>query len=83
MNRILLNYLIFNFLKTVLMWIAIFYCFGVILNLFEEIEFFKKYKCKVLEPLILTSIFYSKLNNSAFTIYNLHIKYVVHAQNKK
>ncbi len=61
MNRILLNYLISNFLKTVLMWIAIFYCFGVILNLFEEIEFFKNINVSFLEPLILTSIFIPSL----------------------
>ena len=33
------------------------YCFGVILNLFEEIEFFKNIEVSVLKPLMLTSIF--------------------------
>ena len=41
MNRIFLNYLLINFLKTFLVFVLVFYCFGVILNLFEEIEFFK------------------------------------------
>ena len=41
MNNVILNYLLKNFLKTIFMWIAIFYCFGLILNLFEEIEFLK------------------------------------------
>ena len=35
----------------------IFYCFGVILNLFEEIEFFKNINVSILKPLMLTSIF--------------------------
>ena len=34
----------------------IFYCFGLILNLFEEIEFFKNTNVNVLFPLIMTSI---------------------------
>jgi lipopolysaccharide export system permease protein len=57
MNKIILNYLLKNFLKTVLMWVMIFYCFGVILNLFEEIEFFKNIEADILMPLMLTSIF--------------------------
>ena len=40
MNKIILNYLIQNFLKTFLIIILLFYCFGILLNLFEEIEFF-------------------------------------------
>ena len=34
-----------------------FYSFGIILNLFEEIEFFKNINVSILTPLILTSIF--------------------------
>ena len=61
MNNIILNYLLKNFLKTVTMWILIFYCFGVILNLFEEIEFFKNLNVGFLTPLMLTSIFIPSL----------------------
>ncbi len=57
MNKVILNYLLKNFLKTIFMWIAIFYCFGLILNLFEEIEFFKNIDVSIFTPLILTSIF--------------------------
>ena len=39
------------------MFVAVFYCFGFILNLFEEIEFFKNINVNVLTPLMLTSIF--------------------------
>ena len=37
MNNIILNYLIKNFLKKLLIVILATYCFGVILNLFEEV----------------------------------------------
>ena len=57
MNKILLNYILKNFLKTFFIVVFIFYCFGVILNLFEEIEFFKNLNVSFLTPLMLTSIF--------------------------
>ena len=41
MNKVLYNYLFLNFLKTFFIIIGVFYGFGIILNLFEEIEFFK------------------------------------------
>ena len=39
MNNTLVNYLLKNFLKTLLVVTLIVFCFGLILNLFEEIEF--------------------------------------------
>ena len=41
MNKIILNYILQKFLKTFILVVGVFYCFGLILNLFEEIEFFK------------------------------------------
>ena len=41
MNKILFKYLLSGFAKSLFTWILIFYAFGLILNLFEEIEFFK------------------------------------------
>ena len=41
MKNILFDYLLKNFLKSFIMIVFGFYCFGFILNLFEEIEFFK------------------------------------------
>ena len=41
MNKVIINYILKNFLKTFLIVTLAFYCFGMILNLFEEIEFFK------------------------------------------
>tara|TARA_B100001121_G_scaffold292977_1_gene295145 strand:+ start:7460 stop:8548 length:1089 start_codon:yes stop_codon:yes gene_type:complete len=61
MNKIIFNYLLKNFLKTFFVVIAFFYCFGVILNLFEEIEFFKNLDVSILTPLILTAIFIPSL----------------------
>ena len=56
MNNIVVNYLLKNFLKKFLIILSIFYCFGVILNLFEEVEFFKNLNVGIFTPLILTSI---------------------------
>ena len=39
----------------------VFYCFGLILNLFEEIEFFKNTEVSVIVPLMLTSIYIPSL----------------------
>ena len=61
MNKIFLNYLLKNFLKTFLIFVLVFYCFGVILNLFEEIEFFKNMDVSIFIPLMLTSIFIPSL----------------------
>ena len=41
MKKIIFNYLIKNFIKKFFIVTFVAYCFGVILNLFEEIEFFK------------------------------------------
>jgi len=56
MNKILYNYLLLNFLKTFFLLVGIFYGFGMILNLFEEIEFFKNLNVSILKPVILTGI---------------------------
>ena len=57
MNKIITNYLLKNFLITFFVFILVFFCFGMILNLFEEIEFFKNINVSILVPLVLTSIF--------------------------
>jgi len=57
MNKIILNYILINFFKSFFVFVLIFYCFGIILNLFEEIEFFKHIDVNILTPLLLTSIF--------------------------
>ena len=57
MNKILFQYLVFGFLKTFVKVLLIFYCFGIILNLFEEIEFLKNINTDIFLPLILTALY--------------------------
>ena len=54
MNSIINQYIIKNFSKVIFVAILIFFCLGVILNLFEEIDFFKKHQTDFLLPIILT-----------------------------
>ncbi len=61
MNNILFNYLIKNYLKTISIIVLIIYSFGLILNLFEEIEFFKESSANIFQPLILSSIYIPSL----------------------
>jgi len=56
MNKIITKYLLTNFFKSILIWVSIFYCFGIILSLFEEIEFFKNLNVSLYTPILLTSI---------------------------
>ncbi len=61
MNNTLVNYLLKNFLKTILIVTSIVFCFGLILNLFEEIEFFKNIQTGIFKPLIMTALFVPSL----------------------
>ena len=61
MNSVVIKYLLKNFLKSFLTLVLIIFCFGVILNLFEEIEFFKNMDVSILKPLILTTLFVPSL----------------------
>ena len=57
MRNIILNFIIKDFLLTFLKVVVIFYSFGIILNLFEEIEFFKDLNTSFYLPLILTGMY--------------------------
>ena len=61
MNKIILNYIIKGFLKNFFIVIVVFYCFGLILNLLEEIEFFKNLNVSFIVPIMLTSIYIPSL----------------------
>ena len=61
MKNILLNYIVQKFLKTFVVMVLFFYSFGIILNLFEEIEFFKNLDVNILKPLVLTSVYIPSL----------------------
>ncbi len=61
MNKVILHYLLKGFIKKFLIVVGVFYCFGLILNLFEEVEFFKNLNVSLLTPLMLTSIYIPSL----------------------
>ncbi len=56
MNKIINSYLLSGFLKTTMKVILIFYCFGMILSLLEEVEFFKNLDTSIFVPLTLTAL---------------------------
>ena len=72
MKSILFNYLLKNFMKTFNFVILIIFCFGIILNLFEEIEFFKNIEVSIFTPLMLNKYIYTKYDYKTFTIYNFY-----------
>ena len=57
MTGVLFRYLISGYLKITFIVILIFFCFGLILNLFEEIEFFKNTETSILLPITLTALY--------------------------
>ena len=61
MNNIIVNYLLKNFFKTLLIFVMVFYTFGIILNLFEEIEYFKNLNVSFLTQLFLQVSIYQAL----------------------
>ena len=85
MNSIILNYLLKNFLKSFFIVMIIIYAFGIILNLFEEIEFFKNMNVSILTPLILTSIFVPSMiiNLLPFIIFISSMWFMVKIRNNK
>ena len=57
MNKILFKYLLSGFFKSIFKVLIIFYCFGLILNLFEEIEFFKNLDTSIFFPISMTTLY--------------------------
>ncbi len=53
-NTIINTYLVGEFLKTFINIVLIFCCLGLIMNLFEEINFFKNYDVGILMPISLS-----------------------------
>ena len=68
MNIILFRYLLSGFFKTIFKVTLLFYCFGIILNLFEEIEFFKNLDVSFFLPMSLTALYIPSLLINLFTI---------------
>ena len=85
MSKVILNYILKNFFKYFFILILIIYAFGVILNLFEEIEFFKKIDVSIFLPLMLTSIFVPSMiiNLLPFIIFISSMLYLIKIRNNK
>ena len=66
-RSITLNYYFAKeFLRTTLNISAVFFCFGLIINLFEEINFFKDYDVGIYLPIILSFIYVPSLFYNMF-----------------
>ena len=61
MNKIINRYIILGFLKTIFNVVLAVVCLGIILNLFEEIEFFKKLNEGIALPFFLTMMYIPNL----------------------
>ena len=85
MHNIIIFYLLKGFLKTFLKITLIFYCFGIILNLFEEIEFLKDTNASIITPLFLTSMFIPGLliQLLPFIIFITSLKFLSEIRNNK
>ena len=85
MNKIITKYLLINFFKSIFLWISIFYCFGIILTLFEELEFFKNLDVSFITPLVLTSIYVPSeiIKLLPFIIFIASMWYMVRIRNSK
>ena len=85
MNKIILNYILKGFLKHFMIIVIGFYCFGIILNLFEEIEFFKNIDVNFLIPLMLTSLFVPGMiiKLLPFIIFISSMWFMMHIRNNK
>ena len=85
MNKVILSYILKNFLKLFIIVLLIVYSFGIILNLFEEIEFFKNINVSIFKPLLLTSIFVPSMiiNLLPFIIFVSSMWFMVKIRNNK
>ena len=85
MNKIIFNYILKNFIKTFLIIFLIIYFFGIILNLFEEIEFFKETNVSFLLPLMLTTIYIPSMliKISPFIIFVSSMIFMIKIRNNK
>ena len=85
MNKIITNHLVLNFLKIILNVIFIFICLGIILNLFEEIEFFKNLDVNISLPFLLTLMFIPNqiINLLPFIIFFAAMWYLTSIKEKK
>ena len=60
------KYLAKEFIKIVINTSIIFFCLGFIMNIFEEINFFKDFNVSIITPIILSLLFIPSLLNNFF-----------------
>ena len=85
MIKVLSQYLLYGYFKTIFKVILIFYCFGLILNLFEEIEFFKNLNVTIFIPITLTALFIPSLiiKMLPFVIFISSLWFLLNLRNSK
>tara|TARA_A100001015_G_scaffold35505_1_gene39214 strand:- start:4496 stop:5584 length:1089 start_codon:yes stop_codon:yes gene_type:complete len=85
MNNIVINYLLKSYFKNFFIITTAFYLFGIILNLFEEVEFFKNSDVTIFTPLLLTCVFVPSLiiKLLPFIIFISSIWFMVQIRNNK
>ena len=85
MNKIINQYLVINYLKVVINSTLIFLALGIILNLFEEIEFFKNLNQSFALPFILSLSFVPTLilELMPFIIFLASMFYFLHIKSNK
>ena len=85
MNSIIFNYILKSFFKKFLIVTFTIYSFGIVLNLFEEVEFFKDTNASIFIPLLLTCIFVPSLiiKLLPFIIFISSIWFMVKIRNNK
>ncbi len=85
MKKILLNYILLKFFKIFITVTFVAYLFGIILNLFEEIEFFKNTDVNFLIPATLTAIYVPSLMIELlpFIIFVTSMWFLIEIKNKR
>ena len=79
MNSVILKYLLYGYLKNLFKVTLFFYCFGIILNLFEEIEFFKNLDVTIFTPFNAYKSSYTWHVNSIISVYNFYNQYEIYS----
>ena len=85
MSNVLFRFLLLGYLKTVFKTILFFYCFGIILNLFEEIEFLKNTNNTLFLPLTLTALYIPSqiIKLLPFIIFIASMKFLLDLRNSR
>ncbi len=85
MSKIIFKYLLNNYLKLFFKVFLFFYCFGIILNLFEEIEFFKNLNVSFFTPLLLTCLYIPSMvvQLLPFIIFITSMKFIIDIKDNK